>query len=185
MIASSSGGPTARPGCSSVPSHLGPNPLAPAPDKVPAKFLRPKYCINTQVDYEVQVLLEAGKVSPRHIRAARTFRGSLCIAQEHDATRHRTVLVARLRTPMGSRLVPPLYDVTIVGAAGAVWTFSGYERAETDTLQPQFFGQAWIVEPASVQDLIDAERKWSMSAGRVHQLEQQLRALGVEPVAPS
>lgn len=127
-------------------------------------------------------MFEAGKVAPRHIRAASTFRGVLHIGQENDPVRHRAVLVAKLTTPAGAPTLAPLYDVTIVAAAGPVWTLSGYERVQTDTFQPQFFGQAWIVEPATVQDLIDAERNWSHAAGRVHQLEQQLLALGVQPV---
>jgi hypothetical protein len=137
------------------------------------------------VDYQVQILMQAGKVAPRHIRSARTFRGVLHIRQESDPVRHRAVLVARLTAPGGQPAIPPLYDVAIVAASGPVWTLSGYERVETDTLEPQFFGQAWMVEPASIQDLIDAERNWSHAAGRVHQLEQQLLALGVQPVSPT
>ena len=137
------------------------------------------------VEYEVQLVLESGKVSPRHVRSARTVRGSLAIAQEQDPIRHRAVLVARLTTPAGIASVPPLYDVTIVSFTGSLWTLAGYERIDTGAmLQPQIVGQAWIVEPVTIQDLIDIERKWAAASGRAHQLEQQLRSLGVQPLPP-
>jgi len=44
-------------------------------------------------------------------------------------------------------------------------------------------GQAWIIEPVAIQELIDVERKWSAAAGRVHELEQQLIGLGLVPVS--
>ncbi len=45
-------------------------------------------------------------------------------------------------------------------------------------------GQAWIIEPVAIQELIDVERKWSAASGRAHELEQQLIGLGLVPVSP-
>jgi hypothetical protein len=45
-------------------------------------------------------------------------------------------------------------------------------------------GQAWLIEPVTIQDLIDVERRWSAASGRAHELEQQLIGLGLVPIAP-
>jgi hypothetical protein len=137
------------------------------------------------VEYEVQRLLEVGKVSPRHVRSATTVRGLLAIAQEEDPVRHRAVLVARLTTQPPAVPIPPLYDVTIVSLSGTIWTLAGYERIESGSvLQPQIVGQAWIVEPVFIQDLIDVEHKWAAAHARVHQLEQHMLATGLQPLPP-
>jgi len=44
-------------------------------------------------------------------------------------------------------------------------------------------GQAWLIEPVAIQDLIDVERQWSAASGRAHELEQQLSGLGLVHIA--
>lgn len=142
-------------------------------------------CINLRVEYEVQRLLDSGKVTPKHLRATNTVRGLLTIAQEPDTVRHRAVLVARLVPSSTFPAIPPLFDVSVVTLSGSLWTLAGYERIETGALnQPQLVGQAWIVEPVFVQDLIDVEHKWAAASGRIHLLEQQLLSLGHQPAPP-
>lgn len=120
----------------------------------------------------------------KHVRIAGTVRGRITVAQEQDSLRHRTVLVARLACN-GPRLpVQPLYDVTLVASSGEIWTLAGFERIEAGPMRHvHLVGQAWIIEPVVIQDLIDAERKWSAAAGRVHELEQQLIGLGLAPTS--
>jgi hypothetical protein len=97
------------------------------------------------------------------------------------------VLVARLLC-CGSVAspFPPLYDVSLVASNGESWTLAGYERIEAGALQHvHFVGQSWFIEPAAIQDLIQAERKWGAASGRVHALEEQLIGLGLSPAAPN
>jgi hypothetical protein len=122
----------------------------------------------------------------KHVRTAGIVRGRLTVKQEQDSLRHRTVLVARLLSSGGTNSpVHPLYDVTLVASSGESWTLAGFERIEAGPMRHvHLVGQAWIVEPASIQDLIDVERKWSAASGRAHELEQQLISLGLVPVSP-
>ncbi len=119
----------------------------------------------------------------KHVRVAATVRGRLTVAQELDGLRHRTVLVARLVCSSSVKpAVQPLYDVTLVASTGECWTLAGFERIEAGPLRHvHFVGQSWIVEPAAIQDLIDAELKWSTASGRAHALEQQLTNLRFIP----
>lgn len=136
----------------------------------------------SSVEYFVQRVLDGGRVIEKHLRVAGMVRGSLTITQEEDSVRRRTVLVARL-APLGAgRGIPPLFDVVVVASTGETWTLSGFERLEAGPLrQLHFVAQSWIVEPAAVQDLIDAERKWGTAASRVHELEQLLAAQAAQP----
>jgi len=99
-------------------------------------------------------LFDGGRVMPHHVRNAGTVRGLLTIKQEDDHVRHRTTLVARL-TPqhqIGSRVVPPLYDVVLIASTGEVWTLAGYERVTSGALQQEYFlGQSWLVTPAPLE----------------------------------
>ena len=122
----------------------------------------------------------------KHVRIASIVRGRLTVGQEQDSLRHRTVLVARLLCNGGARTpVHPLYDVTLVASNGESWTLAGFERVEAGPMRHvHLVGQAWIVEPVAIQELIDVERKWSAASGRAHELEQQLIGLGLVPVSP-
>jgi len=128
---------------------------------------RTVYCINVQVEYLVTRLFDGGRVMPHHVRNAGTLRGSLTIKQEDDHVRHRTMLVARF-TPqlqIGSRVVPPLYDVVLIASTGDVWTLAGYERVTSGALQQEYFlGQSWLVTPAPLEDLRKAEAEWARLA---------------------
>lgn len=63
---------------------------------------------------------------------------------------------------------------------GESWTLAGYERIEAGPLRHvHFVGQSWIIEPAAVQDLIQAEHKWGAACSRAYELEQQLIAPGL------
>ena len=132
----------------------------------------------------MQRVFDGGRVIEKHVRIAGIVRGRLTVGQEHDSLRHRTVLVARLQCSGVARApVPPLYDVTLVASNSESWTLAGFERIEAGPMRHvHLVGQAWIVEPLAIQELIDVERKWSAAAGRVHELEQQLIGLGRVPV---
>lgn len=109
------------------------------------------------VEHLVQRVLDGGRVVEKHLRLAGMVRGSLRITQEDDAVRHRTVLVARLASSGVGKSIPPLYDVVVLASTGETWTLAGFERIEAGPLrQLHFVAQSWIVEPAAVQDLIDA-----------------------------
>ena len=72
-----------------------------------------------------------GRLLSTAMRWATTTRGKLSISQEEDPVRHRRVLVARLSTGSnGMKVVPPLYDVVVVGCTGEWWTIAeGSDRA--------------------------------------------------------
>lgn len=121
----------------------------------------------------------------KHVRTASIVKGRLTVSQEQDSLRHRTVLVARLLTGTTRPQIPPLFDVTLVASTGETWTLAGFERIEAGPMRHvHLVGQAWLIEPVAIQDLIDVERKWSAASGRAHELEQQLIGLGLVPVAP-
>jgi len=119
------------------------------------------------MEYMVTRLFDGGRVMPHHVRNAGTLRGLLTIKQEEDRIRHRTTLVARF-TPqhqIGSRVVPPPYDVVLIASTGEVWTLAGYERVPSGALQQEYFlGQSWIVTPATLEDLRKAEAEWERLA---------------------
>ena len=56
--------------------------------------------------------------------------GLLPIKQEDDHIRHRTP-----QHQIGSRVVPPLYDVVLIASTGEVWTLAGYEQVTSGALQ--------------------------------------------------
>jgi hypothetical protein len=73
---------------------------------------------------------------------------------------------------------PPLHDVTLIGTSGEAFVLTGIERIEAGPLAREYaVGQTWIVEPVQVQDLLDAEQRWSDSAREVELLREQLRTL--------
>ena len=75
--------------------------------------------------------------------------------------------------------------MTLVASNGESWTLAGFERIEAGPMRHMHLvGQAWIIEPVAIQELIDVERKWSAASGRAHELEQQLIGLGLVPVSP-
>jgi hypothetical protein len=130
------------------------------------------------MEYEIMRVCDAGRRVEKHLRWAGRSRGTLSIQQEHDGIRRRTVLVARLRPGVGQRVIPPLFDVVLIGSTGVRWTLTGVERIEAAPLgREHAVGQTWIVEPAAVPDLMAVELKWSQACGRVHELEQQLLRL--------
>jgi len=138
------------------------------------------------VEYQVQRVFDGGRVMEKHVRTAGIVRGQLTVAQEEDSLRHRTVLVARLICGGSPRPpVQPLYDVTLIASTGGSWTLAGFERIEAGPMRHvHLVGQAWLVEPVVIQDLIDAERKWGAASGRAHDLEQQLIGHGLAPMSP-
>src|SRR5450755_3726907 len=87
---------------------------------------RASCCINPQVEYMVTRVFAGGRLLSTAMRWATTTRGKLSISQEEDPVRHRRVLVARLSTGSnGMKVVPPLYDVVVVGCTGEWWTIAG------------------------------------------------------------
>ena len=138
----------------------------------------------TPVEYLAQKIFDGGRVMAKHVRAANIVRGRLTVAQEQDTQRHCVVLVARLLC-CGSVAspFPPLYDVSLVASNGGSWTLTSYERIEAGPLRHvHFVGQSWIIEPAPIQDLIQAERECGAASSRAHELEQQLVGVGLAPV---
>ena len=112
-------------------------------------------------------LFDSGRVMPHHVRNSGTLRGTLTIKQEDDHIRHRTTLVARFspQHQIGSRVVPPLYDVVLIAPTGEVWTLAGDERVTSGALQQEYFlGQSWVVTPAPLEDLRKAETHWAKLA---------------------
>ena len=128
---------------------------------------------------------DGGRRVEKHVRIASRTRGSLTVRQEADGLRRRAVLVARLAPAIGHRAVPPLCDVALIGTAGDRWILSGFERIEAGPLAREYaVGQTWVVEPVIVQDLIDAETRWSHAVREVQALREQLQALSVGGAAP-
>jgi hypothetical protein len=66
--------------------------------------------------------------------------------------------------------VPPLIDVQIAASTSGSWSLSGFERVETGALADErLFGQAWMLELASDQDLIKAETEITRMAALLAQ----------------
>ena len=103
------------------------------------------------------------------------FGGRCPSGREEDHLRHRTTLVARLTAAgMGMRLIPPLFDVVLLGTTGESWTLAGYERVASGALQQEFFlGQSWLVTPAPLEDLRNAENEWARLAKLLAELQQR------------
>ncbi len=117
---------------------------------------------------------------PGHIRNATTVRGRLSVAQEEDALRRRTVLVARFTPAKGNgtlmQRLPPLYDVQLISLNGEVMTLAGYERVVAGVLQQDYvLGQSWIVTPGPIEDLMHAEAQWRDAAEKIVELQAQLQ----------
>ena len=75
--------------------------------------------------------------------------------------------------------------MTLVAGTGESWTLAGFEGIEAGPMRHvHLVGQAWIIEPVAIQELIDVERKWSAASGRAHEMGQQLIGLGLVPVSP-
>ena len=48
---------------------------------------------------------------------------------------------------IGSRVVPPLFDVVLIASTGEVWTLAGYGHVTSGALQQEYFlGQRWLAE---------------------------------------
>ena len=126
-------------------------------------FLRqaPTALYKYSVEYQAQRIFDGGRVMEKHARTASIIKGKLTVAQEQDNLRHRTVLVARLQTGSARQQIPPLFDVTLVASTAETWTIAGFERLEAGPMgHVHLVGQAWLIEPVTIQDLIDVERKW-------------------------
>ena len=74
--------------------------------------------------------------------------------------------------------IPPLYNVTLAGTSSEAWVLRGFERIESGPMRrPCLLGQTWVVEPAAVQELIDAETKWGNEVRLANELREQVRLL--------
>jgi len=89
--------------------------------------------------------------------------------------RHRRVLVARLSTGSnGMKVVPPLYDVVVVGCTGEWWTIAGHERVISGPIGEEYaLGQSWLIQPAQSEDLAKAEAEWRRLAEELHVLRER------------
>ena len=107
----------------------------------------------------VRRLFNDGKlINSQHLRQAGTARGKLSIREEHDGARHRVVKVARIVSGTGEPLGPPLFDIHLTACTGGLLSLGGFERLSAGALQDEcVFGQAWVLEPAADDDLIQAE----------------------------
>jgi hypothetical protein len=131
------------------------------------------------MEYFVVRVCDGGRKLPQRLRQNSGVRGTLRIQQEQDPVRHRWTLVARLT--MGTeRSIPPLYDVTMVTMNGTQWVISGHERIEAGPFRHEHRGvmQTWILEPASIQDVIDLEARWAAAALEAHKLHALLKEAG-------
>ena len=130
------------------------------------------------MDYYVMRVCDGGRRVEKHVRLAGRTRGVLSIRQETDPKRHRATLVARLACANSVRSIPPLYDVALIGTSGDSLMLIGVERISAGPLQREYaVGQTWIVEPAIVQDTIDAETKWQAAAREAAELRERLQCL--------
>ena len=120
------------------------------------------------MDYFVTRVFDGGRVMPNHVRVATTVRGTITVRQEDDKLRHRATLVARVTQPVAnSKPVPPLFDVVLVSSTGNAWTLAGYERIPSGALQHEYMlAQSWIVTPAPLEDLRNAELEWARAMSR-------------------
>ena len=117
-----------------------------------------------------------GRLLSTAMRRATTTRGKLSISQEEDPVRHRRVLVARLSTGSnGMKVVPPLYDVAVVGCTGEWWTIAGHERVISGPIGEEYvLGQSWLIQPAQCEDLAKAEAEWRRLAEELHVLRERV-----------
>ena len=131
-------------------------------------------------------LFDGGRVMPHHVRNSGTLRSTLTIKQEDDHIRHRTTLVARFSPKqMGSRVVPPLYDVVLIASTADVWTLAGYERVASGALQKEYFlGQSWVLTPAPLEDLRGRQKPIGRSWPRFYQPRVRRRNERRRPVLP-
>jgi len=130
--------------------------------------------------YDVVRFCDVGRLVPVHLRRANSTRGRLFIRQERDASRNRTLLIARVEGPAGAADVLPLHDVVLVGMVGDGWLLTGTERIPVGPLGVEtWVGQTWWAEPAPLQDLIDLEAKWAAANAELVTLRAIREAKGV------
>ncbi len=122
---------------------------------------------------------DAGRKLPQRLRQNGGVRGTMRIQQEQGPVRHRWTLVARLSMDI-ERSIPALYDATLVTMNGAQWVITGHGRIEAGPLRQEHrVMQTWILEPASVQDVIDLEARWAAAAAlEAHELRALLTKAG-------
>ena len=110
------------------------------------------------------------------MRWATTTRGKLWISQEEDPVRHRHVLVARPSAGSnGMKVVPPLYDVVVLGCTSEWWTIAGHERVISGPIGEEYvLGQSWLIQPAQCEDLAKAEAEWRRLAEELHVLREKV-----------
>jgi hypothetical protein len=110
------------------------------------------------------------RIKSQHLVQAGLVRGVLAIREEFDADRGRHFRVARVHGGPDVPQIPPLIDVQITASTSGGWSLSGFERVETGALSDEhLFGQAWMLEPASDQDLIKAETEINRMAALLAQ----------------
>jgi hypothetical protein len=130
------------------------------------------------MEFEVMRVCEGGRKLEKHVRVAGRSRGRISIGQEDDGIRHRAILVARFHPSQGHRPIPALYDVTLIGSTGDTWTLAGFERIEAGPTRFECsVAQTWLLELATVQELIDMGVKWNAAAGEAHELREEIRRL--------
>lgn len=86
--------------------------------------------------------------------------------------------MARLSTgstgSTGMKVVPPLYDVVVVGCTGEWWTIAGHERVISAPIGEEYvLGQSWLIQPAQCEDLAKAEGEWRRLAEELHVLREK------------
>lgn len=143
------------------------------------------------MEFRVLRLYDGGVRVEKHVREAGQTCGALGIKTENIGASKRPILVARLTVRFGQRSIPALYEVQCIGTSGESIALSGHERIEAGPMRKEcLVGQTWLLEPAPVQDLMDAEAKWLRAVREANELRErvavltaQLEGLGVSPQA--
>jgi hypothetical protein len=128
------------------------------------------------MDYFVLRLYSDGCRVQKQVRNASRVRGVLRIGTEKVG--QRSALVARLTPHEGFKPIPALLDASLLGMSGESWMLSGFELLEIGPLRRDcLVGQAWLVEPAATQDLIDAEARLASTLQKFEASQAQLAGL--------
>jgi hypothetical protein len=85
----------------------------------------------------------------------------------------RSLLASRAPASACERCCP-LFDVVLLGTTGDSWTLAGYERSTSGALQQEFFlGQNWLVTPAPLEELRNAENEWARLSKLLAEVQQR------------
>ena len=102
-----------------------------------------------------------GEPIPRwHLHSAQWVCGDFSLGEQRDPVLARTVLVARLLSPLNKDLLPPLIDAKCIHARGWRMVWSGVERNE---LTRSDRAQTWVLHTRDRQGRLAEQARSDIS----------------------